>query len=347
MRAAWQAFLTSAILATAGCANKTQPQPSLGLSRDIEPAPTADEPLALPVRREAWTYSDYDGILISTPNYRIFTTIDNERILDRLPMFYEGALTHYTSALAKLPKPQRPLESFLFQTRGQWQTKTAELLPDQANMFSNLGRGGFTTRGTSVLYYIDRFGYTRDTFAIAAHEGWHQYTQQTFRHQLPVWLEEGVATYMEGYRVNREGVTEFQPSMNWERREALRDAVRRGRMIPLYEVLTRSPQSFLSTSKNSLLTYYAQVWALTLFLAEGENGRYSKALETVLSDAADGRMVSRVMTSSANGSRRGGSNTRVGPAVVQEYFNRDLAEFEKQYLLFVDQLIQQREGPRR
>jgi hypothetical protein len=245
--------------------------------------------------------------------------------------------------LVKLPKPRAALTTFLFQTRTQWQAKTAEMLPDQANMFSNLGRGGFTTKGTAVLYYIDRRGFTRDTFAIAAHEGWHQYTQKTFRHQLPIWLEEGVATYMEGYRTNREtGLPIFQPADNFERREALRDAVRRDRLIPLNDLLTRSPQSFLNNSKDSLLTYYSQVWALTRFLAEGEGGRYRASLEALLTEAAEGRLVSRMLTSTVTaGARRlgGSANIRVGTAVVQEYFNRDLAEFERQYHSFIQTIL--------
>src|SRR5690606_28941593 len=149
----------------------------------------------------------------------------------------------------------------------------------------------------SVLYYIDRYSFPYDTLAIAAHEGWHQYTQQTFKHQLPVWLEEGIATYMEGFRRNDDGVLVFTPAANRERQETLRRAVRRGHLIPLNDLLTRTPQSFLGSSKETLLVYYAQVWALTNFLAEGENGRYRAALAEVLTDAAEGRLVGRLAAS--------------------------------------------------
>ena len=52
--------------------------------------------------------------------------------------------------------------------------KTREILPQQASSFRNLGRGGFTTRGIAVLFYIDywRSREHHDTLAIAAHEGW-------------------------------------------------------------------------------------------------------------------------------------------------------------------------------
>lgn len=338
------------IPAIGGCSsqNAASKEPSLGVSREVDLTATAVAPVETDPRhvtstKEPWQFGEHVGCLLCTPNYKIYTTIDNERILDRLPAFYELALDHYTKAIVKLPKPTEPLITFLFQTRSQWQAKTAEMLPDQANMFSNLGRGGFTTKGTAVLYYIDRRGFTRDTFAIAAHEGWHQYTQKTFRHQLPVWLEEGVATYMEGYRTDREtGLPIFNPLENYERREALRDAVRNDELIPLSELLTRSPQSFLNNSKDSLLTYYSQVWALTRFLVDGENGRYRPSLNALLTEAAEGRLVSRMLTSTVTaGARRlgGAASIRVGPAVVQEYFNRDLNEFEQQYRAYIDTLL--------
>lgn len=344
-----------------GCttAPKAAPEPSLGLSTadataKPEPLKASDAVRQMPeltVTRSPWEFSEANGVLITTPNYRLYTTVDSTTFLERLPVFYERALEHYTTAIATLPKPDRRLETFLFMTRRQWQIKTQEMLPDQAQMFSNLGRGGFTTRGTSVLYYIDRYGYPRDTFAIAAHEGWHQYTQQTFKHQLPIWLEEGLATYMEGYRRSRdrEQLPEFDPAMNYERRQTLGEAVSNDELISLDKILTRTPQSFLNESKDLLLTYYAQVWALTRYLDEGESGRYHASLAQILTDAAEGRLVGRMATSQFMSPRRrgvssSGGGARIGPPVVQEYFNPDLTDFEQGYLAYIDMLVQQGSG---
>jgi hypothetical protein len=350
-------ILAWTLMATmSACASR----PDASASRDtaLGLSPTEDASIGHPalldlspeqIARQPWAFAEAQGVVLATPHYRIHTTIDDERILQRLPVFLERALAHYTSALADLPLPTEPLDTYLFRTRSQWQLKTQQLLPDQADLFSNLGRGGFTTRGTSVLYYIDWYGYTRDTFAIAAHEGWHQYTQNTFKHQLPIWLEEGVATYMEGYRTI-DGEAVFQPSANRERRDALRGAVRSGQLISLDELLSRTPQAFLDSGKSKLLRYYAQVWALTLFLAEGEDGRYRAALSQLLKDAANGRFASRMMTSPmTSGSRRRGSNVqvRLGPAVLQEYFNADLSAFEKQFASFMTSLAEAPNAPRR
>lgn len=298
------------------------------------------EPEAAPVTSVPWRFDGADGVFIRTPNYRIYTTSRRSDFVHRLPVFYESLLEHYTSVFGRLPNPPEPLETFLFQSRSQWQAKTAELLPDQAAIFNSLGRGGYTTSGTAVLYYIDR-RWSRsspDTFAIAAHEGWHQYTQRTFKHHLPVWLEEGIATYMEGFSLGSDGSPQFRPSANRERRGALQEAIRRQDLIPLAELVRRSPQSFLESGKDRLLTYYAQVWALTRFLAEWQDGRYLEPLREVLNDAAEGRLTGRLSSSSAITSqrRRGiAATSRSGPWLILEYFNKDFDRFEEQYYDFI------------
>lgn len=299
-------------------------------------------PRELTIGRSDWSYAGFDGDLLTTPNYRIHTTSSRNDFVEQLPHFFESALAHYTTALGELPPPQEPLDVFLFQDRRQWQVKTQELLPNQANIFSTLGRGGFATRGVAVLYYIDwrRSRSSRDTFAIAAHEGWHQYTQRTFQHSLPIWLEEGVATYMESFSLDRDGKSQFRPWTNRERRRTLYEAVRTDNLIPLPELLSRSPQSFLETGKNQLLVYYAQVWALTRFLADHED--YRSRLEQVLQDAAHGRLTSTLASrTSFSTMRRRGVNAlgRTGPATIIAYFTDDLEAFQDDYLAYVHRLV--------
>ena len=63
--------------------------------------------------------------------------------------------------------------------------------------------------GTGYLYYIDWAGRDRDTFAIAGKKaGTH--VQSTFREDIPSWLDEGIATYMEG--CDSDQPTTIQPS---------------------------------------------------------------------------------------------------------------------------------------
>ena len=282
--------------------------------------------------RRPWRFEGEPGSLLKTPHYRIYTTVPDTKVLNRVGRFYEQALVHYRTALTSLPAPTSPFETYLFSDRHQWRAKTRQMLPEQAKTFLTLGRGGLTTRGVSVLYDIGPRGTFRDTFAIAAHEGWHQYTQRVFKQHLPIWLEEGIATYMEGYR---EGTESLQPWDNPERLRTLRRAVHGDRLIPLDELLSRSPQSFLDEGKDELLTYYAHVWALTHFLIEGEGGRYRGHLTRLLLDACHGRL--ELPPQSASDTESGD-----GPeAVIREYFQREPKAFRREYRRFIGQVIRQ------
>jgi len=339
-----QLALTAILVALlSGCADSTRTAApaALGASPDFPSGRSAARlPETVATVREPWSFGDAPGELIRTPHYDIRTTITYERLLDRMPLFLERSLANYAMALAELPMPNRPMETYVFRNRHEWWEKTTELLPQQATELRNLGRGGFASRGIAVLYYIDWSGRSQDTFAIAAHEGWHQYTQRMLRHPLPIWLEEGIATYMEGYRTI-DDLPVFEPHWNAERRRELAEAIERGRLIPLADLLDNTPQAFLAESKDRLLTYYAQVWALTLFLAEGAEGSYATALSDVLEDAAAGRLITRVTSSPTvveAGGRMKALTTRTGPWVILTYFSQNIPAFETAYLNYVHEL---------
>ena len=345
MRQAVRTILACALLAAGGCA------PSRGgAGHSIFPVGATDaartspgslSSAPIPIRREPWRTAEFEGLLITTPHYRLYTTVTEPEFLDRLGRFYELALAQYRSALTDLPEPDQRLEAFVFRDREQWHTKTRQMLPEQARSFLGLGRGGLTTRGTSVLYDIGPRGTFRDTFAIAAHEGWHQYTQRSFREHLPIWLEEGIATYMEGYR-ECDRTLRFRPWDNPERLRTLQEAAREDRLFSMQELLTRTPQSFLEKSKDHLLIYYAQVWAMTHFLVEGTGGRYRSSLERILHDAAGGKLTRRLrnyIAVSAQSAEVSAGRPRLGPAAVLAYFHDDPAAFERQYLDFIDRLV--------
>ncbi len=315
---------------------------SSSAAASTQPGQVSETDAPIPVERTAWRFAGADGQIITTPHYQLYITLGDPKVIDRLLVFAERGLTHYTSALADLPMPAGRLETYLFQNRKQWEAKTRQLLPTQAPTFLNLGRGGFTTRGRSVLYYIDHRGRTRDTFAILAHEGWHQYAQTTFRRQLPVWLEEGIATYMEGYLTDPDGRVEFRPWANRERYRTLRHAVRTETLIGLDEVITRTPQSFLEVSKDQLLVYYSQVWALVHFLHEGLGEQYRPRLIQLLTEAARGRVAAN--RSTLNGttegrSRAGTLRSQLASILVKQYFDAEFDTFEQQYADFIHQVV--------
>lgn len=338
MRAPFATLLL--LIALGGCAGDPgggRASPTAVATRDAQPGSAASAAVAsapLAVSSEAWTFEDVGGLQIRTPSYRIYTTLDEKSLLvQRLPRFMEAALSHYTGALGPLPRPQAPMESYVFANRPQWARQTQRVMGAQAETYLLIRRGGFAANGRAILYDIG----VRDTLAIAAHEGWHQYTQRVFRHPLPVWLEEGLACYMEGYRWNREAPeqTNFLPWANLERYETLRRAERNGDLMSLDALTASTPQDLMARDEKAALTYYAQVWALVHFLAEGDTGAYAAGLRSMLLDAAEGRL-SQTM-SQRLGERAGRSSVmrRRGDAVLRAYAGKSAGELEESYRAFV------------
>ena len=243
-----------------------------------------------------WDFLGIDGQRIRTRHWDIRTTMRSQRFRQILPAFYEMALDQYQKAFdADLPPPDRSLETYLFADRRQWKNKTRMILPDKASSFEGLGRGGFTTNGIAVLYDIDGYGWHRDTLALGSHEGWHQYVQTTFKDQLPAWLDEGIATTMEGFSWRR-GIR-FRPEFNRERWSRLCDCIREDRILPLDRLLSAHPENFLNGKKQTLLDYYAQIWALTRYLESGNDGIYKDKVGNILLLAASGDLYRQLLRS--------------------------------------------------
>jgi hypothetical protein len=275
--------------------------------------------------------------MIQTPNYRIFTTLPDGYILQRLPRFAESALAHYTTAFGPLPSPTQPMETYFLASRPQWARMTQHLMGRQAELFLRIQRGGYASEAKGVFFEIG----PSDSFSLMAHEGWHQYVQATFKEPLPIWLDEGIATTMEGFRWANASADQpvFIADQNRERFVTLRDAAARKKLLSLADLLNTSPQQQLVKSDEGTLIYYAQVWALVLYLQKGEGGVHRQQLTSLLQDAARGdlgRMVAGTFDA------RGASlsiQSRRGPLVFQTYFNRDLSKADEEYQRFIRQLV--------
>lgn len=281
--------------------------------------------------REPWSFGDAPGEVIRTRHYRVYTTETNGILVDRLSSFTEHALAHYRSAIIALPEPPQRLDTYLMDTRAQYEGITRRLLPDQADTILQIMRGGFASRGIGVYFDIGLY----DTLAIAAHEGWHQYVQRTFANPLPVYLDEGLATYMEGHSWitgPRVSTPLFRPWGNIERFDQLRGAVISGRTVSL-EVLTNNrPQELVETVGDGALDYYAQVWALAHFLNSPE---HRAGLGLLLQEAASGKMRSRLTERYGRRAALALLGRRIGSEVLELYFLEDLDELDRQYQQFM------------
>lgn len=293
-----------------------------------------------------WDDGGGPGDRVRTDHYNLHLAVKDPVFRGQLPAYMEACLSAYGSAIAPIVLPADPMDFFVFASRQPWEAWTRRTLGEDADLYLGLGRGGFTTDGTSVLYDIGRV----DTLTIAAHEGWHQFSQRSLRAPLPTWMEEGLACWMEGTRLTREGTpSPFRPWRNFERWNELRSAVREDRLLPLDELLESSPQRCLERGKDDLLTYYAQCWALVHFLQEGADGRYRDGLRRLLLDAASGVLPQRLAEGDAIADpvvRRRAARSRVGKLVALEYFDRDFAAFTTAYDGFVEEITRRGAGDR-
>ena len=344
--------LAPLVLALAACAStnapSASPAPGVTTARTTAARPAASAPAPAPAPAvavlsvELWTHEGRPGRVITTPSYRIFTTETQGMVFDRLPAFLEHALAAYAAVAPGLPRPARVMDTFMMSTQPQWSRLVQRFLGAEGQAASRIQRGGIAANGRGLFYDIG----PRDTFSIAAHEGWHQYTQVAFAEPLPIWLEEGLATTFEGFRWSVAAPSAgaapgaaplFLPWANLERFDKLRDAHRAGRLMPLAQLLTLAPQNLLDDPDRTLV-YYAQVWALVMFLREGEGGRYAPALQGMIADAAAGRYGARLSASLGARPARAALLRRVGHDPLVAYTGADIGTLDAQYRAFVAQL---------
>jgi hypothetical protein len=253
------------------------------------------------------------GLAITTRSYRLYTTTRDAALAARLPTLLEAALAQYRTLITPLPLPAERVETFVLANRGEWVRCVQTLWADRADAYMTIQRGGITANTKSVLFDLG----PRDTLVLAAHEGWHQFTQATFKEQLPVWAEEGIATLMEGFRSEPGEHTRytFMPWANLERFDRLRDAHGSGAIMDLPTLLASSPSRELSGGDP--LTWYAQVWALSHWLMQPQR---RPAFERMVANAADGTLLQTVASTRGEAARVAATRGRGGLEIFATYF---------------------------
>lgn len=284
-----------------------------------------------------WTFNGFDGQIVQTKHYSIYTTEKAPVIAQRLPGFIEASMERYRTVLtpsSPLKAPSGRMETYVMADRSQWQLLTAQQMGPKARDLIKIERGGFAIGGKAYLFDIGAV----DTMSITAHEGWHQFTQRTFAEPMPIWLEEGVAAFMEGHKWTPKGWV-FSGWMNVERFETLRDAHTRNELMSLEDVLNSAPDAMVGWNSQGAVLYYGQVWALVHFLREGENGKYAASFERLIGDAAEGRLSTFVLTQMGERAAGSLSARRIGPMILVAYFDRDLSKVSREYAAFVKRLV--------
>lgn len=322
------------VLALAGC--ETTEQKS-GFELPQAAATSAAKTSAV-LARDSWDFGSAKGEALTTKSFRIYTTA-NPGLNARLPAFLEASLIHDRTALGDLPAPVDRMETFVLANRGEWSRCVQMIWAEKAEPYLHIQRGAVTAGGKSVLYDIG----PRDTLVLAAHEGWHQFAQSTFKEQLPTWLDEGIAVYMEGFR--SEAGTDrfiFLPWANTERFDRLREAHAAGALMSLREVMSSTPTRQISSAGNGgdALTWYAQAWALIHWLNEGDNGSMHAGLHQIVADASNGMILKRVEEKLGPKAAVYVRQKRPGPEIWQTYFGTDTDLANDSYQEFISRVVQ-------
>lgn len=323
--------VVSSLLLSAGCSSSTSSNTD-SYATEARKAPIQ----RFVAERQPWSYQGHDGWTYYTPGATIRTTITDRRMLIRIPAFVELAQLHARTALTVLPAPPQPVDTYFLGSRQQWATMTKKVLKERAQVYLSIERGGFSLGSTGVYYDLG----PRDSFTIAAHEGWHQYAHSVMTDRIPVWLDEGIACYLEGFRWDPidPDSPNFLPWANLERFDQLRNASRAGELMSLHTLVTNRPQDLMATDQGGdrALTYYAQHWALVHFFREYQNGRYSTGLARALHLAVRGELYESMSESDARTLRI----RRSGPGILSIIApGVPLRELDEQYQSFIKDIV--------
>lgn len=296
-------------------------------------------PRTVVAHTDEWVFAGATGCKITTDHYTIYTTCRDKALLDALPLFMESCYDEYAKLLPVEGAPPGPMEAYLFRSRWQWEHFTDEFAPARAATYKRIREGGYSERGVTVSQYGSR----RGTLSILAHEGLHQYLEATGRQRIPAWINEGLACYFEAFSLDlATNQPVFTPKNNTHRLPSLRQALTTESLIPLREVLSTNAGEAIHQRSRHVRNYYAQEWALVLFLLDSpQMNKYAPGFQQLLRELGTEAMNRRARAYLAADSLGGMS---AGEAVFRAYITEDLDTFERDYRAFIEQLAQLAQG---
>lgn len=290
------------------------------------------------VQREAWTFRGVPGSVLTTSHYKLHTTCRDPMLLDALPRILEGAYVEYAKLVpppAAASAPSRPMVSYVFATRDQWEAFTRRFAGDRSGTYLKIRSGGYEENGVTAAHYSRR----NVTLSTLTHEGLHQYLSVTGRRDVPPWVNEGLACYFEAFELDDEGWPVFRPRENLLRRPNLREALRRNRLFRVEELVSMDAGRAVRAGEEHARVYYAQIWALTLYLSEPSlTNEDAHGFRKLLAELGTERMrlAAGGVRGAASPESRGSMSQ--GEAIFRYYITNDMAGFTQRYHAFMKKL---------
>jgi len=284
------------------------------------------------------------GRKMTTTHYEIYTTLTDPLILRKVPLFMESARRAYGQTVAYNGASEKKHVIYLFGSRAEWEAFTRIWAGRQAESYLKIQAGAYYLNKACVAYHLGRTW----NFSILAHEGWHQFSHETFAYRLPAWMDEGMATNFEMFRWEKDRVV-FEPSKNGSRLQALRIALANpDRLIPLNELIQLDPGRVLHRSgyasadlepgESPVAVYYSQIYALIRFLREEHYGRYYRPFQQMLYQGFMGQwnlpevLIAETRAQEGNPTRLW--NAQVGMLIFQMYMKQSPEKLEAEFLQF-------------
>src|SRR6185436_9797517 len=192
-------------------------------------------------------------IHVRSGDVEIYSDADEQTTLD-----FALKLQRMRAAMVKVGSfavtTQAPTRVFLFRSGG-------ELAPLLREMFgTEMNRSGvFSTRGERHDIAIDASARVRSE-RVLYHELTHSLVASTFRNEVPLWMNEGLAEFYSMF--NSEGNVVFvgrPPAIHMVR-------ILRSQQIPMRLVLEATTQSEVYTNPIRQKLFYAQSWAMVHYM---------------------------------------------------------------------------------
>ncbi len=261
-----------------------------------------------------WVEEELIGRRLVTEHLDIWSTLRDAEFELSLPAFLEAAYARYEATITPAADSHPRLKVYILGTPAEWARFVMDRRPAGIDIHALIRADGFTDGPMSACLYEDR----ATTLAALAHECWHQYASSHFTVPIPAWLDEGLGCCFETLRLI-DGKPEFTPQRNSIRMNSLREAVRKGNLLSLDQLVSSDARTISRHYDIDLTqTYYAQVWALVTFLRHGAEGEHAKAFDRLLADIANGRFTARV--SAYKLQAPDGHELTLGEAAFRTYF---------------------------
>jgi hypothetical protein len=303
-------------IALAGCATNPPCPPSwLG--------PTS----AAPLSTAPWKFEDTTAECLITPHYRIYTTVHDQILVDQIGQLMEGALPQYAALGGGIKPGQKPMVCYLFANRPQWANQTRESAGENAKLYLQVNRGGYTYNDVYVAFFLGEAG----TYSVTAHEGFHQYAARNLTDRVLPFLEEGIACMFEQVKWE-DGLPRWDLRVNVGRLNQLREAVQFGQLWSLSDLIAMHAGMIVNQPPGRVAAFYAECWAFAEWMWEGDGGTHRPALQQMLADSAKGQLWGNGFSQDARGPKW---DPKTMQPILEHYLKMPLSEIQRSFDVYV------------